>query len=573
MQLKKLFVTSVFLSTILFSSSGQGSLPILSSMEEELDRNMKELKNDEGVQPFFISYGISNIRNMSIEANLGAIYSAAIDSGKSWYSRVMIGNYSISDENYDDPGLLSNYDFSYAALPLDNNKDGIRRALWKSTNNVFQTASKLYKSKIEFLAENENPKLPLADLYKTPVLNRQKLSENELPDFDQKKKSLAKLSEVFLDKTDLWRSMVSFDARKVDHYFINSEGTKIIEPYDFSRLNILCQKLDDQGQFLSVDLNYYHDSTDINISSSVIKNDIDIAYQYMTDISSMEEYSDLYYGPVLIEGAMVSSFFLGQLVGSASSIIGYRPELVRNNQTDMESQINELQKLIVTEAARLGKSDLQVVALPQLKSFNNEKVLGSITIDGEGVIPPDTIILVENGKKIAELAGRTPTLLSPFATGHSKMNFTGLASYKQVTPSTIFVKSTRPTKEADAKNQLLEKVAQLGLDYGIIFRTLNTIGNTTSMFEAYKVYVEDGREERIRVNNLNFGQRNEMLKIALMSEELALANFMNGRDGMGSPISIIAPKVILLDGFELNNTQDKQVRKYQMTIPSPLINN
>jgi len=571
MLLRKIFVTSVFLSTILFSSAGQEVLPILNSMEEELERNMKELQNDEGVQPFFISYGISDIRTMSIEANLGTIYSAEIDSGKSWYSRVMIGDYNISDENYNDPGLLGNYDFSYAALPLDNNKDGIRRALWKSTNNVFQTATKLYKSKKEFLAENENPELPLTDLYRTPVLNRQNLSENVLPDFNQKKKSIAKLSESFLDKTDLWRSMVRFDARKVDHYFINSEGTKIIEPYDFSRLNILCQKLDNQGQFLSVDLNYYQDSTDVDISSSVLKKDIEIAYQYMADISAMEEYSDLYYGPVLIEGKMVSSFFLGQLVGSASSLVGSRPELVRNNQTDMSSQINELQKLMASEAARLGKSDLQVVALPKLKSFDNQKVLGNITIDGEGVIPPDTIVLVENGKKVAELAGRTPTLLSPLATGHSKVNFVGLASYKQVTPSTILVKSSRPTKEADAKKQLLEKVAQLGLDYGIIFRTLNTFGNTTSMFEAFKVYVEDGREERIRVNNLNFGQRNEMLKITLMSEELALANFMNGRDGMGSPISIITPKVILLDGFELNNTQNEQTRKYQMAIPSPLI--
>jgi hypothetical protein len=91
------------------------------------------------------------------------------------------------------------------------------------------------------------------------------------------------------------------------------------------------------------------------------------------------------------------------------------------------------------------------------------------------------------------------------------------------------------------------------------------------MFEGYKVYLKGGREEKIRLNNLNFGQRNEMLKLALMSQEMQVTNFMNGQDGTGAPISMITPQSILLDGFELNNTQDKKSRKYQMTIPSPLI--
>jgi hypothetical protein len=571
MNMRKFIGIFTLILSVGFSSYAQKTLPIFQSMEEELERNMLLLKNEEGVKPFFISYGITDIKIMSIDANLGSIYNSDIDSAKSWYSRVMIGDYLISDENYNDPGLIDNFEFSYAPLPLDNNKEGIRRALWKSTNNVFQTATKLYKSKKEYLSENSNPELPLTDLYKTPILKQQELSSNSLPAIESKKQSLSKLSEIFKNKPDLWRSMITYDARQANHYFINSEGAKIVQPYDFTSLKVLCQKLDDQGQFLNVDLNYYNDSTDIKTSDETIKKDIEIAYEYLTEISKMDEYDDLYYGPVLIEGAMVSSFFLGQLMGNSTSLIGYRPELVRNNQTDLESQLKELRKAIVSETSRIGKSDLQVIALPKIKSYNGDKLLGSITIDGEGVIPPDSIVLVKNGKKVAELGGRTPTLLSPEATGHSKINFVGLGSFKQITPSTLLVKSSRAVPQSDAKKQLLEKVAQLGLDYGLMFKTISTVGISTSMFEGYKVYLKDGREEKIRLNNLNFGQRNEMLKLALMSQEMQVTNFMNGQNGTGAPISMITPQSILLDGFELNNTQDKESRKYQMTIPSPLI--
>ncbi|HZI24468.1 MAG TPA: hypothetical protein VFD46_05300, partial [Chryseolinea sp.] len=76
---------------------------ILKAMQDELSRNMSELKLPPYDKPFFIMYGIQDQKTYTITSTLGSIVSSTEKAFRfKSNTRVLVGDYAFNDESLED---------------------------------------------------------------------------------------------------------------------------------------------------------------------------------------------------------------------------------------------------------------------------------------------------------------------------------------------------------------------------------------------------------------------------------------------------------------------------------------
>src|SRR6186713_921084 len=131
----------------MFTAMGQEQSDdvILKAMQDELARNMKELKLPDYDKPFFIMYGIQDQKSYSIAATLGSIVRSTEKSIRfKSNTRVLVGDYAFNDESLED-NLTSTPTALEINLPVDDDYMGIRRSLWSSTDKVYRDAARHFQ--------------------------------------------------------------------------------------------------------------------------------------------------------------------------------------------------------------------------------------------------------------------------------------------------------------------------------------------------------------------------------------------------------------------------------------------
>jgi hypothetical protein len=93
---------------------------IMKAMRDELQRNMSNLEYKNYKKPFFISYSIEDVHSLYINATLGAITTSDISHNRDWRIRVIIGDYKLTDENFEEITNSRSEYSQYLDLPLDN---------------------------------------------------------------------------------------------------------------------------------------------------------------------------------------------------------------------------------------------------------------------------------------------------------------------------------------------------------------------------------------------------------------------------------------------------------------------
>ena len=104
------------------------------------------------------------------------------------------------------------------------------------------------------------------------------------------------------------------------------------------------------------------------------------------------------------------------------------------------------------------------------------------------------------------------------------------------------------------KQSLIRKAEEIGLDYALLFRPVQTTG-ISSMFQAYKVDVATGEETPVRIDFVDLSSTISLFRVNEISDKKIVSNQFFGSTGSnginGVPISLIVPDAILVDGFEI----------------------
>ncbi|MCD4746971.1 MAG: hypothetical protein K8R58_11805 [Bacteroidales bacterium] len=584
---------------------------IKKAMEDEINRNINNLTLQDLKKPFFISYTISDAKTLSITSTLGAIISSNEIPYRNHKVRVMVGDYERNNENYVDMKNMTSFSGT-GSVPLDNDYDGIKRSLWEATDNNYKDAAEIYEAKISSIKQ-QNLTEEEANLHDFSLAPKVNLNIKTIAfDFNKEKweKTAKELSGVFNNYSDIFSSKASIYFYKADVYFINTEGTEVKSPLSLAAIRINALTQADDGEAIYDHLLYYALSPEDLPSLDEMKAEVKTMADNLITLKNAPIFDDFYSGPVLFEGQAAAEVFTQRLFSGTNGLLAMRKPIFSEQQMAMmmgqligQTLENKIDKKIIS-------NDITIKAEPKLKTYKGEKLIGSFSVDAEGVIPDDELILVEKGILKTLLNGRTPTEKIKKSNGYNRYSIqTGGMISSGITPGIITVNSANGISKDELKEKLIEAAKDEGLDYAIIIRKLESPNSgiekdidplsamsmgsgdnknaVSKPIYVYRVSLEDGEEELVRTVELGGISTNTFKKIigfsdkqfiynTLLSESVGGLNlgfliyYMSGgglESLSGTPASFIVPDAFLVEYL------DVQQEKRAITKKLPVVEN
>lgn len=546
---------------------------ILRAMRDELQRS-RALRIVDLDPPYFIEYSLEDADAFSASATLGGLLSVNHRPLRALDVKVRVGTYDFDNTNYVLTGFRSSGSGDESPLPLENNYQALRQALWLSTDNAFKTAEEAISRKRSAL-KNVNVPEALPDFSKAPIVQSWKPSARKPVDEEALKSLTVRLSEVFLSYPLVTASGVDFESIQSDTYLANSEGTVIREPNGIAYFRVQARAQAPDGmQLRGAEVFNALSAGDLPGETS-LKESVARLAAGLTALAAAPQGDD-YDGPVLFE-PLASAQLFGQVLGDALKVT--RKPVPQPGRpapylpSELEGRIG----------ARILPDWMNVVDDPTQTNWHGSPLVGAYTYDDEGV-KAGALSLVEKGVLKNFLLTRTP-VFKGFDVSNGRARLHG--NYGAAAPdfSNLFVEATRTVSAADLKKQLIQLCKDRNKPYGILIRKLDfpssaSIDELRRLFSAssqsgsgsrrvclpllvYRVY-PDGREELVRGLRFRDVSTRSFKDILAASDQSEVFSFLDnaypfalmGAGGYVSPAAVIAPGV-LFDEIALERSNEE----------------
>lgn len=561
------------------------------AMQDEMQRNIKDLHLDTIAAPYYIAYAIDDGHSLSVSATLGGLLDSSTHHSRLFDVDVRIGSPKFDNTNFFSVGNGSGLRFSggIEGTTLEDNYDALRRDLWIATDAAYKTAIEdISKKKAAF--ENKTRTEDTVDF-----ISAQPYTKDYPPypfTFEKSRwVALARtLSAIFERYPELQSSKVSITLKNDESYYLNSEGSENTEPSHDVQITVTASTQADDGMPLSDFVSYYVPTPSDLPSDEAMKNAVDSMAKRLTALRTapvMDEYT----GPVIFTKQASAEVF-AQIFGDAMCSI--RRPAVDNPQMQFALQMLAPESPYANRiGSRILPGGFTVQDKPDENTINGVPTIGGAAIDDEGV-PEQDITLVDHGIMKTLLTCRTPHKKFTTTNGHAW----GMPARPAIT--NLIIKDSKGESMADLKATLIEQCKARGLDYGVLITRLaspniyNEADNdngmamfnrffgsdgasekVTSPIEAYKVYT-DGHEELVRgvqISGVGISDFKEMLA---GGNDPYVYNTTIRTKAMESPFSVyvikpatIAAPSVLFD--ELSLKKNEGPFKKLPVVPSPML--
>lgn len=534
---------SLFLVSNLFAADDAKALgkdPIIKAMDAELKRSMKKLsKLDPPI--YFLSYQINLEKNVSIASTLGENaysyknnrYTADIDARAG--SRELDNTRKLKSLDYGqrNPNILVN---GYMPSPKQ-----IRNMLWILTEDAVTSAQEDYlKVKTNALtsSQREDNSNDFSDKgkaasYYAPIADSPLISQQML---DEMIKRTDEYSAIFKNQDFILSSAVSYSATLNNKYFVNSEGTKIVQGQILARLSYNITSRNKDGMILERN-NYYDFTTPDEIpSSEKVISDIE---QSIAELKTLQNApaAEPFHGPVILRNRATGVFF--------HEILGHRVEGHRQKDDDFgQTFTNKINEQVISPL-------ISVYDNPTMKYFNNIPLRGYYAYDDEGVASQN-VTVIEKGVLSNFLMSRSPIKGFEVSNGHGRKQ----AGYRPVSRMGVTIVEAEQTVPFDTLKQMLkEEIKKQNKPYGLIIDdisggftmidTSNPQAFKVNPLLVYKVYPDDRPDEIIRGADIVGTPLTSFNKIIAAANDYDVFNGSCGAESGWVPVSAIAPSVLI----------------------------
>lgn len=517
---------------------------ILRAMDDELQRNLKELQLPDHKKPFFIQYSIADLKVHQMVATLGAVLQSNSSASRTKASvRILVGGYEFNDESLDN-NLYSQPGNNEISVPLENDYEGIRRSLWVTTDNVYKSAARQFKKNEETLRDlgKELKDVPHRSFAKQAPHT---LIENFTPSSFQRTRwedYIRQVSAVARNYPEIMNSNVVISFSEGYNYTVNSEGTKIRTPETIAVLQASVQLKDPAGLFLYDSYTEYaRDPTQFPTAAQAGENFKNLIEQLLRS-GSLPTLQDEYTGPLLVESRAVAEIF-------SNALFGGRESLILSN--DIQNASGFRMETATTEG-RIGRSimdnAISVFAKSRLKKFGSIDLLGAYDADSEGVIPPAEITLIEKGILKDLLNDRTITKATQTSNGHASG------------AGVIEVRVDNTATAAQLRERLLARAREDGLDHAFLVKSTPGTGLQVIRIDL------NGKEEIVRAGNLGDLSFKNLRKILGASTNQKAFQVTGGSDQLAS---FIVPEAVLFQELSIL-AADSPMFEEEVLVENPL---
>ena len=563
----------------------------MQSMRDEMARAKSRLElklpqSDQPVRPYFIEYRLLDMDIREVVGQFGALMSTSHNRSRVMNVSARIGDYKLDSSNFVSDDGFRGFIGPSGGVGIDRDYDSLRQDLWIATDQAFKEAAETYSRKQAYLSslarasDIDDFSRVQAVQHIEPLANSDWGNRN----WEQEARDTSSALRAF---PQIYDSRVTYYLVYTTEYLLTSEGTEVRANHSFAAIEAGMNSLAADG----MQVNHYYATyaprpADLPSADFVRKN-LTVAGTELMKMRLAPPAPD-YTGPVLFESRAAAALIAQVL---SPSLSGARPPLA------FQPVVDQLMSSLGARSDWSGKIDARVLPVsvsltddPLLKDYKGTPVIGSYTIDEEGV-PAQKVTIVEDGKLKSLLMSRRPGPDSDQSNGHGRSSF--LADPKPVMSNLVFSSSETVSNE-DLRKKLLESCKAEKLEFCIVVRQMDNPslslmhqedfsellasfgGNAATdrlPLVVYKIYPSDGHEELVRGARITGFSPRLLRNIAGIGNDDFVYNYMQsqiagvsgtalgafGTAQNGLPATVIAPS-LLFEEIEVRGARGEPKR-------------
>ncbi|MGM9734456.1 MAG: metallopeptidase TldD-related protein, partial [Prevotella sp.] len=405
-----------------------------------------------------------------------------------------LGDKQLDNFKYNSQGAMSPDGRSATTVTIpyeDNCTEGITTNIWNATNSRYDFAVNAYRQTQSHAATSA------ADEDKSPCFSDAKAEKYyEQPiDLDKVKldrkawqERLDAVSGVFKTDPSLSKGNVSLDYNVTRTYFVNTEGSEVVQNRRTIRVILTVECVTPDGMALPLMADFFAFDPDSLPSQQAM---MDAAADLVKRIQALRAapVANPYTGPAILSGPASGVFF--------HEIFGHRLEGHRLKKGG-ETFKNMVGKDVLPQ-------NFQVYCDPTLSQYAGTDLNGHYIYDSEGV-KSRRVDNVVNGVLRNFLMSRVPLDGFPESNGHGRASGANDPVSRQ---SNLIIETSKPYTEAQLREMLIAEVKKQGKDYGYYFKTVTSgftftgEGNSINSFnvtpvEVFRVFPDGRPDELVR---------------------------------------------------------------------------
>jgi TldD protein len=511
---------------------------LLDAMSQELTRNFLVLKDKADPPPYFLSYEVTEEEGHSLSATLGALESNSDGVNRVLDVSVRVGSPKL--DNYHrvrSAGGAQSGQFTLGStVTFEDNVNSLKRRIWLDTDRAYRAAAE----RLIRIKTNTQVRVAEADdsddFSSEPAVVSVKAPPKLKFDEETWRERVRKLSARFQNYPSVLTSHVAVSAQVETRYFVNTEGTRIVQGRGFARVVISASAKAADGTdvgtfdtFEAVDPEGLPDDKALLAAIDRVANDASAL------LKAPE--AEPFVGPAIFSGRASGVFF--------HEIFGHRVE--GHRQKD-ESEGQTFTKSVGTKVL---PDFLSVVFDPTRRKIDGVDLNGWYDYDDEGV-KGQPVLAVDKGVLKTFLMSRSPIKGVDHSNGHGRRQPGEEVVSRQ---SNLIVQSSNAVSDAKLRQMLLDEVKKQGKPYGLYFRDI-TGGFTTTgrnglqAFKVipvivYRVYADGRPDELVRGADIVGTPLASFAKILATSDKTEVFNGYCGAESGSVPVSAVSPAILV----------------------------
>ena len=531
---------------------------LLQLLKQELAADMQELQKQEN-PPYHMNFRVMDDRTVNISSSFGATMMSVEQHSRSMVPQIRVGDTILDNFKYNAMGAPAdqrgNVRVAYLGLDDEKGADATRQAIWAEVMKRYDFAVEAYQraktqSQVSVADEDKAPSFsaaPVEKYYEAP-LPAEKLTVDQAA----WEKRLNEVSAVFKAYPLLQSGDVSLTFRVLRNYFVNTEGTEVVQNRTYARIMISASMKAEDGMELPLNMSYFaYDPKDLPSNDRMIADAKDMVKRLtvLRDAPVVDPYT----GPAILSGPASGVFF--------HEIFGHRIEGQRmKSENDGQTFKKMIGQFVLPEG-------MHVYDDPTLRKYAGEDLNGFYKYDDQGV-KAERVDVVVNGKLNDFLMTRTPIDGHPRTNGHARASDGFDPVSRQ---SNLVIETSNPKTPEELRQLLIEEVKKQGKEYGYFFKevtsgfTFTGKGGTNSFnvtpLEVYKVFADGRPDQLVRGVDLIGTPLSMFSNIIYAGNDARVFTGMCGAESGSIPVTAISPTILV------NKVETQRKAKSQDILP------
>lgn len=509
--------------------------PLLAALQAEMDRSVKTFGAQDPAA-YYIGYTITDTQRVDVSGSNGALLNSS-DSRNRWLEvAVRTGTYNLDDTHKIGERQMGN-ESPGVAVPLDDDPEVLRRAVWLETDEQYRTAAQaLIKVKTgkEVKVETAEGRAPdfSREQPHTYIGPQVSISVDRKP-WEEKVRAYTK---AFRESKAIINSIVTFSAQAQNVLQLTSEGTQLQYGQIRYRLELFIQGKAPDG----MDINRYYNFDWVDPKEEPTDKAV-----YAAEATMRKELEGLVaapinepaVGPALLTGRAAAVFF--------HEVFGHRAEGHR------QKDVTEGQTFSNKVGEQILPGFLSIVDDTTMKKLGGEDLLGYYQFDDEGV-PAQRVTLVDHGVLKNFEMSRSPLVGFPRSNGHGRRQLGAEPVSRQ---GNLIVQSSKTMTNAQLRADFIKLIKEQGKPYGLLIDDIAggftfTGRGQPQAFQVqplvvYRVFADGRPDELVRGVDIVGTPLAALTKIVATGDTPEVFNGYCGAESGSVPVAAASPAILI----------------------------